>query len=110
MDKEKELALLIAKIGLAGIVLAYPIAKALNEEQADLAKLFIKIGGWSTLASIPVGIWAIERWPDKTIYAAAILTAMGLGIKEYMLRAAKSQIEGDISSNHLYEQLPAPAR
>jgi len=61
----------------------------MSQENWDITKLLIKIGIVSSVFSIPVGIWAIKKWPDTPIIPAAILTALGLGIKEYMLSHAK---------------------
>lgn len=73
-----------------------PVANAMGaapfgmtQENWDITKLLIKIGIVSSALSIPVGIWAIKKWPDKPIIPAAILTALGLGVKEYMLSRAE---------------------
>lgn len=57
----------------------------LSQEDWDITKLLLKIGAVGTVLSIPVGIWAIKRWPDRPIVPAVILTGLGLAVKEYML-------------------------
>lgn len=54
-------------------------------EQKDIIELMIKIGIIGTVVSIPVAMWAIPKWRERTIIPAIILTGIGLGIKELML-------------------------
>lgn len=72
-----------------------PVANAMGaapfgmtQENWDITKLLIKIGVVSSVLSIPVGIWAIKKWPEKPIIPAAILTALGLAVKEVMISRA----------------------
>jgi hypothetical protein len=60
----------------------------LTQEQRDIIALMIKVGIVGTVISIPVGLWAIPKWRENTIVPAIILTAIGLGVKEYMLHGA----------------------
>lgn len=57
----------------------------LSQEDWDITKLLLKIGAVGTVLSIPVGIWAIKKWPDRPIIPAVILTGLGLAVKEVML-------------------------
>lgn len=61
----------------------------MSQENWDITKLLIKIGIVSSALSIPVGIWAIKKWPDKPIVPAVILTALGLAVKEIMISGAE---------------------
>jgi hypothetical protein len=63
---------------------------ALTQEQKDIIKLMVKVGIVGTAVSIPVALWAIPKWRENTIIPAIILTAIGLGVKEYMLHGAVS--------------------
>jgi len=58
---------------------------SLSPQDWDIIKLLIKIGAVGTVVSLPIGLWAIKKWPDKPIIPAIILTAVGLAIKELML-------------------------
>ena len=60
----------------------------LTQEQRDIVALMIKIGIVGTAISIPVALWAIPKWREKTIIPAIILTGIGLGVKEVMLHGA----------------------
>jgi hypothetical protein len=57
----------------------------LSQQDWDILKLLVKIGIVGTAVSLPIGLWAIKKWPEKPIIPAIILTAVGLGIKELML-------------------------
>lgn len=61
----------------------------MSQENWDITKLLIKMGVVGSVLSIPVGIWAIKKWPGKPIYPAVILTALSLAVKEVMLSHAE---------------------
>lgn len=57
----------------------------MDEETKALMWKLALVGTIGTAISIPLGIWAIRRWPDETWKVAALLTAVGFGVKELML-------------------------
>lgn len=57
----------------------------MSPENKELAWTLTKIGIVGTIISIPVGIWAIKRWPDETWKTAVLLTALSFAVKEKML-------------------------
>lgn len=57
----------------------------MTEDTKQKVILLAKIGVVGTLISIPIGVWAMNRWPDSTLKTAALLTAVGLATKEVML-------------------------
>lgn len=74
----------------------HPVANAMgavpfgmSQENWDITKLMVKMGIVSSALSIPVGIWAIKKWPDRPIIPAVILTALGLVVKEVMISQAE---------------------
>lgn len=70
----------------------------ISQESWDITKLMLKIGVVGTVISIPVGIWAVKRWPDKPIVPAIILTGLGLVIKKVMISNGEREdpIAGDL--------------
>lgn len=57
--------------------------------------LLTKVGLVGTAVMIPFGLWAMDRWsgPD-TWKTAALLTAVGFGVKEYMMHGGEAEGTG----------------
>lgn len=67
----------------------------MSQENWDIIKLLLKIGAVGTVVSLPVGLWAIKRWPEHPMVPAAILTVVGLIIKEVMIsRGEEADVGG----------------
>jgi uncharacterized membrane protein YfcA len=57
----------------------------MNEETKRLAWKLAVMGTVGTAVSIPIGIWAMRRWPEETWKTAILLTVVGFGVKELIL-------------------------
>jgi hypothetical protein len=78
-DKDK----LILALGAAGALSLW--YRSLPPTQRETFLSLAEVGIVSGAVGIPLGLWALERWPDKHYIAAALLTAAGFGIKQLML-------------------------
>lgn len=72
----------------------------MSQQDWDIIKLLVKIGVVGTIVSLPIGLWAIKKWPERPIIPAIILTAVGLAIKEMMLSHGE---EEEPTGTELYE-------
>ncbi len=64
--------------------LAKPAADAPEKPQADLKKIFIRVGG--VLALVWVGALFLVRWSIIPVAVAAVLTAVGVGASIWIVR------------------------
>lgn len=67
----------------------------MDENTKAMAWTLIKIGLVGTAVGVPIGIWAMKRWnqPGETWKTALLLTAVGFGVKELMLKRPEAQSE-----------------
>jgi hypothetical protein len=60
----------------------------MTREQIDIIKLVLKVGVVATAVSIPLGLWAIPKWPDQPIIPTLILTGATFVVKQVMVAHA----------------------
>jgi hypothetical protein len=61
----------------------------MTDQDKERVWLLLKISAVGTLISIPLGIWALKKWPNETYKTAAFLTLVSFGVREVMLRKAE---------------------
>ena len=89
----------------------------MTEETKRLVFDLLKIGLVGTVIGIPLGVWAMKRWPDESWKTALLLTGVGFGVKEFMLHRRTDVADAEAASQmgQVYVQnegytMPAPAR
>ncbi len=67
---------------IAGLLSYYA---TLDDEQKERFSQLAKMGFVSTAVSIPIGVWALEKWPDEPWKTLLITTGTGLALRSLML-------------------------
>jgi len=72
----------------------------MDQNTKDMIWTLLKISAVGTVVGIPVGVWAMRRWnqPGEEWKTAVLLTALGFGVKEVMLRSSEARAEEAVSA------------
>jgi len=70
-----------------------------DQNTKDMIWTLLKISAVGTVVGIPVGLWAMKRWnqPGEEWKTAVLLTALGFGVKEVMLRSSEVRAEEGVA-------------
>lgn len=88
----------VLKYGAIMALASVPLKRILSDEQQDATDLLLRVGFIVSIASVPVGLWALSRWPENPMIPSAILTALAFVIKDHMLTASKGEVEADFDA------------
>ena len=84
----------------------------MDQNTKDMIWTLVKMGLIGTAVGVPIGVWAMKRWnrPGETWKTALLLTAVGFGVKELMLRGSEAQMEEAVSREEQMTGWRAPQR
>jgi len=69
----------------------------MNQETKALVWDLLKVGLVGTAIGIPIGVWAMKRWPTQTWKTALLLTGVGFAVKEVMLHRAPVEAAAELA-------------
>ena len=81
--------------------------EGLEADRQETVRKLIDIGIVSGMICVPLGLWAVSRWPESHWQAAAVMTAAGFATKQVMLTAGSNVVERHELPSRGDPQLPS---